>query len=352
MIEFSGIGIRIEHILKYLPEKKSTHLFYLFGNADVLRKFNLDPSYEIIDYKKPVYSITEFFGHKKMREMDLLDIPHFNVPVLFLQKCIVTIHDIIPYKMWSFNRSFLKRLYIQSVLFLIRKFAKKIISVSQHTKDDLVTEFKFHPDQIHVIYNGIDHEIFKVSLQKKVTHFKQKYDLPPEYFLTVGIGKEHKNLNFVLNALSQYWLKNKLRIPLVLAGGMGQIPDYLQAMTSSYRKFIIPFPKVDYSELPLLYQGAKCLIYPSLYEGFGFPPVEAQSVGCPVLSSNASVLPEILKNSVFYFDPRNEASFLDLFKKVTSKTKILRSKVSPGLKNAKRFDWHKTAEMTLDLYEN
>lgn len=352
MIEHSGIGVRILNLLQHLArEKRNDVEIYLFGNSETLDKYGLGKDFKIVPYDAKVYSLKEFFGHSKMAEMDLLDIPHFNVPLLYLSKCVVTIHDIIPYKMKEFFPSKAKQIYIRFVFFLIKKFSRKIVSVSECTKLDLTKVFNFSLEQIIVIHNGLNHELFQPHPKKEALEFRKKYNLETEYLLTVGIGKGHKNLSFVIKTLTPLWLEGNLNLPLVIAGADGKIPEHLIEIIRPIEKFIIPFRKISYEELPLLYQNAKMLIFPSLYEGFGFPLLEAQGVGCPVLSSNASVMPEVLRSSAYYFDPKDEKKFQEEFRLFMLNPSLLKTKVPLGYENVKRFNWKKVAEDTLRLYK-
>lgn len=351
MIEHSGIGVRILNLLQHLAKEKRDGLdIYLFGNKEILGKYGLDSKFPIIEYNTKVYSIREFWGHSKMAEMDLIDIPHFNVPLRYLKKCVVTIHDIIPYKMKEFFPSKAKQIYLRLIFFLIKKFSRRVISVSECTKSDLVEVFNFSPDKIQTVYNGLNHELFKPHSKKEASDFRIKYNLEKEYLLTVGIGKGHKNLDFIIKVLSPLWLEVNLDLPLVIAGASGKIPEHLIDIIQPVEKFIIPFQKIPYEELPLLYQNAKMLIFPSLYEGFGFPLLEAQGVGCPVLSSNASVMPEVLQGSAYYFDPKDGKKFQEEFRLFMLNPSLLKTKVPLGFENVKRFSWKKAADETLGLY--
>lgn len=353
MIEHSGIGVRILNLVQHLAKENRDGLdIYLFGNSKILGKYGLDKEFKIIEYNAGIYSLREFFGHSKMSEMDLLDIPHFNVPLRFLKKCIVTIHDIIPYKMKEFFPSKIKRLYMKLIFFLIQKFSLKVISVSEFTKEDLVEVFHFSETQIINIYNGLNHELFFPHSKNEVSQFRMKYNLEKEYLLTVGIGKEHKNLGFILRVLTPLWLEGNLDLPLVIAGAGGKIPEHLTELVRPVEKFIIPFQKISYEELPLLYQSAKMLLFPSLYEGFGFPLLEAQAVGCPVLSANVSVMPEILRSSAYFFDPTNEDKFRQEFRLFILNPSLLKTKIPLGFDNANRFTWKKATLETLQLYRS
>lgn len=379
MIAHSGIGMRIRGLLKYLGPlvEKENFRIYLFGNKETILKegipcyefsgfsevaanptFNRNQpkqktafSFPVISYRTPIYSFSEFLGHPLMKEMDLLDIPHFNAPIVYLSKCIVTIHDIIPFRMKEFHSSFVKRIYMQIVFRLIRRFAKQTISVSKFTANDLNSVFGFTEKSVKVVYNGIDETVFYPAKAEEKKNFLKKYKLKEGYLLSVGIGKGHKNLNLVLKVIKPLWDSQKLKTKWVLGGSLGKIPDYLETEARGYEDRILPMPKLVLDELRCLYSCASLLVFPSRYEGFGFPPLEAQACACPVLSSNATVMPEVLKKSVLYFSPDRreelESQLKDFFQKQNSgKLWIIK-----GKKNSARFTWKKTAEQTLEVYK-
>lgn len=351
MIEHSGIGTRIRFLLEKLPEFNKTHQFYLFGNEEVLNRYSFIKHYNVVSYNVPIYNAREFLGHPYMSEMDALDIPHFNAPINYINKCIVTIHDITPYRMKEFFGSPLKRMYL-NLIFRILKYSRKVVTVSNFTANDLVDAFGFSKTKMIKIYNGIDHKIFKPVSAEQVKSFKNKYGLPENYFLTIGIGKGHKNVDFLLRSLSRLWISDPQFPSLVIGGTGGRIPGYLERtiLDLNINKYIIAFPKIEYEELPFLYAGAKLFLFPSLYEGFGFPPVEAQSSGCPVFSSNASALPEILGDSVAYFNPKDEIKFaLEITELIKNPDKL--KKLSElGIINSGKYSWENAARETIGLY--
>lgn len=351
MIEHSGIGIRIQNILKYLPEKSKEFEFVLFGNKSVLNKYPYTSKYHIVQYDASIYSLLEFIGHPEMKNMDILDIPHFNLPIKYFRKCVVTVHDLTPYVMREYFPQISKRIYLQ-VIFRLLKKVKKVITVSEYTKIDLIKEFRFNEDKIKVIYNGLNSEIFYPHSKDEVENFRKNYSLPNEFFLVVGIGKEHKNFGFIIRIMNQLWNSGELQTPLAIAGTGGKLPEFLREVTQESGNKLILIPTLPYEELPLLYQSAKALIFPSLYEGFGFPLVEAQAVGCPVISSNTTVMPEILGDSALLFDPRKRESFLLAFKLFLSENSPKEKLIEAGFKNVQRFRWEKAVEEILNVYRN
>ncbi|WP_244241300.1 glycosyltransferase family 4 protein [Leptospira perdikensis] len=351
MIENSGIGIRIQHILKFWPIPAKVADIFIFGDPTVLKKYDLPKNAEIIEYKTSIYSPKEFLGHRRMAEMDLLDIPHFNIPFPYIRNCIVTIHDLIPYHFKTAHSSLVKRVYMQIVFRWIKWFARKIITVSEYTKQDLVESFGYPKDKVTVVYNGIDLQNFSKQPTTKVSQFIKKHNLPKSYLFTVGIGKTHKNFPFLLSNLEILWEKQKLSLPLVVGGLKGEIPEEFLEIQRKHPNQIYFLSHLPYAELPLVYQGARLFLYPSLFEGFGFPVLEAQSVGTPVFSSNASVLPEVLGNSYEAFDPKDSDSFQNQLLSLLKDSKRLSVLKVLGEKNAKRFQWKSALETLNQTYE-
>ncbi|WP_039926380.1 glycosyltransferase family 4 protein [Leptospira vanthielii] len=351
MIENSGIGIRIQHILKFWPIPNESADLFIFGDPVILKKYDLPKQASIIEYKDNIYSPKEFLGHPKMAEMDILDIPHFNIPFPYIRKCIVTIHDLIPYHFKVAHSSIIKRVYMQIVFRWIKWFALKIITVSEFTKQDLVQSFGYPENRISVVYNGIDRKIFLKKPLKKLNDFLKKKSLPKSYLFTVGIGKTHKNFPFLLETIEELWKEKKLNLPLVIGGISKEIPTELRFFKGKYPNLIFFLPHLPYDELPLAYQGAKLFIYPSLYEGFGFPVLESQSVSTVVLSSNASVLPEILETSAEYFDPHVKESLKSKILFLLSNDKLQNEYQKKGLTNANRFLWKSAIQSLADVYK-
>jgi glycosyltransferase involved in cell wall biosynthesis len=335
MIEHSGIGTRIQNLLKFWVPSFENEKIFLFGNPEQIRNHSIPKNSEIIPYSVPIYHPRELLGHPHFKKMDLLEIPHFNAPTPFLKKSIITIHDIIPYRMRDIHGSFKKRAYLYYQFAMLKNFSHTVVTVSDFTKTDLLSAFDWKRDNIYKIYNGVDETIF--NMNKKPV--KLTIDLPKEYILTVGIGKDHKNFPFLWKNIKFLIQNKKLNIPLVVMGAGNFWPTDFPNLTEEDMKSIILLPKLPLEEIPQIYQNAKFMIYPSLYEGFGFPAVEAGAMGCPVLSSNRTVLPEILGESAVYFDPHSDEDLRDKIQDLLKNPEQLKFMSLKGIENAKRFSW-------------
>ena len=349
MIGHSGIGIRLQNVISGLAAYDQND-YYLFGDPEKLKQYQAGKNFHIINYSVPVYNPAEFLGHPEMARMDLLDIPHFNVPLRYIFKCIVTIHDIIPYVYRKYHSSFFKRIYFSLVMMFIHRFAKKIITVSDFTRNDLVKRLNFNKNEMITIHNAVSSRFYEKVTPQVLAAFRKKMNLPAEYMLTVGIGKEHKNLVFLIECLGFLWDSGKFKMKLVIAGSGGEVPDYAGKIIGKYNKWIIILPRMSSDDFPLVYHGASVFLYPSLYEGFGFPVLEAQSSGCPVISSNSSVLPEILQDSVLYFNPENKREFMEAVSRFFNEKGLAANLVKKGLANARRFNWDVSVRKLIDIY--
>jgi len=348
MIEHSGIGVRIRNILKFWKDRNDIEI-YLFGNPDTISAYPLPLYKEIIPYRVPIYSVREWLGHPRMREMDLLDIPHFNAPLVYIQRCQVTIHDLIPYVMKQYHSSPLKRLYLHLVLPRVLKHAHRILTVSEYTRKDILRVFPGLTREIQVAPNGIDHALYRKQPQSKVETFRRKYNLPKHFFLTVGIGKGHKNQEFLLECMQEEWRRNPNLGPLAIAGTGGVVPEYLRQIYEKIPNRLLFLPRIDEVEMPLLYQACDLLIYPSLYEGFGFPVAEASAVSTLVLSSNATVLPEVLGEGAIFFNPYSKEDFSEKFHTALLLSSSERRRLLKLSKERVRtFRWEKTVERIQD----
>lgn len=210
-----------------------------------------------------------------------------------------------------------------------------IIADSRSTKNDLMKTYQLKSNLIDIVYPGIDSR-FSPQSKTEIDRVKKKYNLPPQYLLTLGTKEPRKNLPRLIEAASRQ------KLPLVIAGRFG----WGAKLSSS--KQVIETGYVEDTDLPALYSGASVFAYPSLYEGFGFPAVEAMACGVPVVTSNVSSLPEIVGEAGVLVNPSSiDSIFAGLTRGVKESTRL--SKL--GLSQAKHFTWERTASETVQVYE-
>lgn len=226
------------------------------------------------------------------------------------------------------------------------KSAAHIITISEHTKKDIIKFYKVDPSRISVIYPGYDSSIFRpISDQEKIKGILTKYSINKPYLVFVGALKPNKNLERLIEAF------NKLRqedLDLVIVGKKGWLYDSIFRTVSKLgiEKRVIFTGFVPDEELPYLLNGAKLFVFPSLYEGFGMPVVEAMACGTPVLTSNVGSLPEVLDNCGLIADPYSIDSIALGIVKGLKRSSYYTEK---GLKRAKLFSWEKSAKEVIKI---
>jgi len=226
---------------------------------------------------------------------------------------------------------------------LIKK-AKKIIAISNCTKQDLMKIYNIHEDKIEVIYLGCSFNSRDLSTKK---HIK----LPQNYILYVGDRRNYKNFRFFIESIVPV-LKNRTDLKVICAGSQPfneSEKEFLQILDLS--KKVAHYPVSD-EFLVELYKNAMAFVFPSLYEGFGIPVLEAFSAGCPVICSNTSSFPEIAGDAAFFFDPYNMDSIRDSVKRVISDNNLRNEMINKGYERIKDFSWQETANRTKKLYKS
>ncbi|MDI6814878.1 MAG: sugar phosphate nucleotidyltransferase, partial [Dehalococcoidales bacterium] len=268
---------------------------------------------------------------------------------------IITVHDLIRYFDFKGYGTFIHHPNRRDKFYLsldykgIKK-AARIIAVSHATKRDLNKHLAIPEEHISVVHEGIDHRVFKPTTRRLV-------DYP--YLLFVGSEHPRKNFARVLRAFSKLKSDRRFKdLKLVKVGKAGgPEAEFRKHTLQVINELNIPRDVVftDYvaeEDLPAYYSGAQCFVFPSLYEGFGFPPLEAMACGCPVIVSNVTSLPEITGEAAIKVEPHGTNNLASAVKMVLTDERLRQELVSKGLEQAKQFSWEKTASETLEVYES
>lgn len=320
MLCSSGIGKVIENIVSRMIERQPDWQFVLLGKKEDFDKFSFTKkaNVELIFCDAPIYSIREQFEvpWKLPKNLDVLWCPHYNVPVFYHGRMVVTIHDLAHLALPEINKGFLKQAYAKIMFRMATKKADQIACVSKFTISELK---KYVPSvdekKIHLVYNGVDEKWFSVKKGEPV------HDKP--YFIYVGNVKPHKNLRRLIEA---YKLASpQLKQDLILVGkkeGFINGENSISELIKGFENRIIFTGYVSDEKLMQYVAQADAMVFPSLYEGFGLPPLEALAAGTPVLASNAASIPEVCGAYVKLFDPKSideiKKSLLDFTTKKTS----------------------------------
>ncbi|PIS05148.1 MAG: hypothetical protein COT81_02735, partial [Candidatus Buchananbacteria bacterium CG10_big_fil_rev_8_21_14_0_10_42_9] len=284
----------------------------------------------------------------RQHNLDMMHFTNFNVPIFYRRKFIVTIHDITP---WFFpgpnvRKSLIRKLGYNLTFKLGIKKAWKILVPSEHTKKQLIGHFKIPKDKIKVIYLGATH-FSKVQNNDKIV---KKYGILKPYLFYVGVWRDHKNLDTLVEAFNK--IKAQHDVQLILAGQEDKAyPETRQAIEqSSYKSDILTPGFVPGSDLAALYSSAEIYVLPSFNEGFGLGALEATNYGTPVIASSTTSVPEILGDSALYFDPQSAEELAEAANKLLSDKKLSAKIVAKSQAKIKRYDWQTTADKTLQIY--
>jgi len=236
------------------------------------------------------------------------------------------------------------------------KNADKIITISQHTKKDLVEYLKIPSEQIEPVYLGVDSN-FEVIPHEKLNNIMEKYNLPESFILYVGSEQPRKNFQSVIKAFNSliktYNLKGvklvKVGRPQIGEADRKAIFDLIEGLGLAKDVFFMDY--IPEEDLPSIYNLADLFVYPSLYEGFGLPPLEAMACGTPVVTSNTSSLPEVVGDAGIMVDPMDVDALADSMHQVLTDEALQMKLKAKGISQAKEFSWEKTAQKTWKIYE-
>lgn len=305
------------------------------------------------------YSLSEQINMPKILnkyKLNLVHFPHFNVPIFYRKKFIITIHDLILLHFPTIRGTTLNPLFywikFLAYKFIIRhaiKKSEKIITVSNFTKKDILKNYGVDDAKITVSYEASDEPaMFPSGIKEKIL---EKYGIIKPYILYVGNAYPHKNLEALVLSFAD--IVEKINLNLVLVGKEDYFYKNLKSKVKKNKiRNVIFTDFVPDKELDVVYKNSLFYIFPSLYEGFGLPPIEAMRRGVPVASSDHPCMKEILGNSAYYFDASKNENISKAILEVMRDENLRKNLSEKGLKKTKGYGWKKMAEETLKIYEN
>ena len=269
-------------------------------------------------------------------------IPHNRVKA---KKIITSVHDFSFLKYRAYHPKETLN-YFDSNFFQNIYRSNKIITGSNYTKNEILERLDFKEEDIKVIYHGINHNIFRVYQDIKI-----ELNFPKKFILSVGTVEPRKNLLRLLRAYELLDIELKEEYNLLLVGFKGWENREIMKIINKNSKYIKYLGFISDRDLAKVYNLASCFIYPSIYEGFGIPPLEAMACGTPVISSNSSSLPEVGKDSVLYCNPNSIEDIKSKIEQLLSDKNLQNNLIKKGLKRAKLFSWEKSAKEHLNLFQ-
>jgi len=359
--ERAGVGNYTYQLIRHLSliDRVNQYVLFYCHHKDVRDKIMKleNPNFESKTVRFPIKIMKVFWASVRRPKVDRwvgkVDLYHstaFYLNPISEGKSILTIFDVNflamrKFTLWSGRWHFAPKM---------KDYAKRshhIITVSESSKREIIKYLNVAEEKISVIYGGYS-DIFKPKADDRLSgEVKRKYNITGNYLLYVGTLEPRKNLLGLIRAYAQSRAKDDFI--LVLAGGRGWQYENIFKLVRKLKleNRIIFTGYVPENDLPGLYQGATLFVYPSFYEGFGLPPLEAMACGLPVIVSNTTSLPEVVGDAGVYVDPDYVEQISFSIDTVLSDSDLRQTLIQRSLERAKLFSWEKTAKKTLELYE-
>lgn len=300
------------------------------------------------------YSFREQFELPRIlsrHKVDLLHSPHFLLPLVRPCSAVATIHDVIYMACPEDLPSSAGRLYYRAMMNACSRMATRIVTDSEHSKDEIIRYLHADPAKIEVVYPAVDSFFQSPADPAEVASGRSRFGIDRDYIVCVGIYKPRKNHAGLLKAF-QLLLKDGVQSQLVIAGPMGEGNSILQRLAAELgiARHVVFTGFVNDADLRALYSGARVCVCPSFYEGFGFTVLEAMACGTPVVCSSATSLPEVAGKAALYFDPHKPEEMAVQLLRAFSGDSLRTSLIADGRSNLLRFSWEETAQQTLEVY--
>lgn len=354
--KITGIGTYTYHLVKALCEIDAENAYFLLAHRRFEMDFALPSNFEIVPPKREYGKSTPFLLFEapriiRERGIELFHGTNFLIPPRIACKSISTVHDlssIVLSKQHSLLHRISHGLFLESSL----RHADKLIAVSEFTEGEILRLFPQYSHKIAVIHEAASPVFQKITDSHEIFELRQKFGLPDRFALFVGTLEPRKNVARLIEAFSE--VSDRIGdLKLVIAGGKGWLYDEIFATVQKlHLENRIIFPGyIPFGSLPALYSSAEFFCYPSLYEGFGLPVLEAMACGTPVLTSMRSSMSEVAGDAALMADPEDVGSIADGFLKLATDKTLRNNLAEKGLRRAEDFSWRKCAIKTLDIYQ-
>ena len=271
-----------------------------------------------------------------------------NSGPLAVRNQIITIHDL---SVVDFPEEF-SRLYLEYYAFLYPRIlprVKAVLAVSEFTKRRLLDVYSLPPEKVHAVPLGVDHQRFRPQPAESVENLRSRLSLPRRYILFLGTLSRRKNIGQLLKAWTRVQSEVDADVHLVIAGGAAAAHVFREVGLPSFPGRTVAIGRVADDDVPLLLAGAEVLVFPSLYEGFGLPALEAMACGTPCIASNVTSLPEVVGDAALTVSPHDVDALADALRRVLTDREYAQSLREKGLRRAALFTWEIAARRTLEV---
>ncbi|BBB91629.1 MAG TPA: glycosyltransferase family 1 protein [Methylomusa anaerophila] len=351
----TGVGHYVENVLAQLAKIDAANEYVLYSNRPIgWQADNSRFQYSIADVRYNNWWMQWTLpGLLKKDKIDLFWGVGFRIPFERSGHClrVVTVHDLV-YRIMPGTLPWKQALHLRTLMPLYLSCADHVIVNSRHTCNDLLTYYNYPAEKITVTPLAADHSSAPPRLPAQTQAVMAKYGIQPGYVLYVGTIEPRKGLDTLFRALSLFRESGSELPCLVLAGNIGwkskPIIDLVERL--QIRRQVTFLRYVPDDDLAALYRGAKIFVYPSLYEGFGLPVLEAMTAGVPVITTNSSSLPEVGGEGALYINPGDHVQLYSFLQELLGNEALRQKYQAKGRQQIKKFSWENTAAKTLDVF--
>ncbi len=352
-----GIGTYIRNLLRELARlDRQTEFVVLCRPDDREALVPLGDNFRAVSDSSPNYSVTEQVTIPlalRRERVTLFHAPHYVLPPLVGCRSVVTIHDCIHLMFPQYLPNRMALVYARTSIGLAARRATRVMTVSESSKRDILRFVDVPPDKIDVIYNAYDERFGVEPREEDVVRVRERYQLHDEFVLYAGNVKPHKNLERLIEAFNLVRQSGLDHLKLVLIGD--EISKYAALRRAVHRhqlhKYVRFLGYMPEETLAVMYRLASVFVFPSLYEGFGLPPLEAMASGTPVVTSNLSSLPEVAGDAAVLVDPYDPQAIANGIHLVLTDESLRRDLRRKGLARAGQFSWAQSVRRVRQIYD-
>ena len=343
-IKLSGIGIYTRNLADNFIA--SGHDVFLYDDKLVVTRAGFVQKY--LNFLKRIFQEnTLLLQWLRQNRAMVYHVPrNTGVPIFSTLPVIVTIHDIIPHVFpKNYLSNILERLYYEIAIRVSIKRSKKIITISEFSKQELIKHYGVKPEKIAITLLAYNRAFRKIQDSALLKQVREKYNLHDKYLLAIGGSEYRKNMQRLINVYQKHFSR---AYKLIVIGGKWRDTDLPGKYASDNNiRFLTNIPEED---LIAIYNMAEVFVFPSFYEGFGIPVLEGMACGVPVITSKVSSMPEVGGDAAVYFDPFDENDMAEKIETVLNNEMLRREMIAKGLEKVKGYSWKKCAEATLQVY--
>jgi glycosyltransferase involved in cell wall biosynthesis len=351
-----GIGTYIRNLLRGLAKIDKTTEYVLFCNPeDGAVAGELGPNFRAVPEPAGHYSITEQVSIPlavKRARVDLFHAPHYVLPALTPGPTVVTIHDCIHLMFPQYLKHRMGYAYARASIWTAAHKSDRIFTVSEQSKRDILKFFKVPPEKIVVTPNAIDDRFGIKPSDELVMQTRERYQLSNPYILYVGNIKPHKNLERLIEAFHYVRSQGRSELELLIIGDeISKLQTLRRAVhRHGLHRYVRFHGHVSDQTLAVLYRLASVFVFPSLYEGFGLPPLEAMASGTPVVTSNVSSLPEVVGDAAVFVDPYSSDAIAEGILEVLRSAHLRARLREKGYARVQEYSWMRSVERVREIY--